>query len=69
MNIYVLDVENAFQFTSIEDTDKNPPLFLNMPPLYMVWFHKYFLNIKIGGTGPYVLQLLKMMQGRKPTGK
>ena len=69
MAIYALDVGNAFQCTPKEDTDNNPPLLLNMPPLYMAWFHKYFPNIKLEGTGPYVLQLLKMIQGTKPAGK
>ena len=69
MIIYALEVDTALKYTPKEVNNRKPPLFLNMPTIYMEWFHKYFPNIRLERVGPYVLQLLKMMQGIKQAGK
>jgi hypothetical protein len=62
-------VDNAFQCTPQEVNDKNPPLFITMPPLYIPWYCKHFPNNHLKGQGPWVLQCLKQMQGIKDTGR
>ena len=67
--VYAIDVDNAFQITPKEENDKNPPLYVTAPPLFMDWFQKYFPTAKIHGKPPYVLQCLQNMQGTKPAGR
>ena len=61
LTLYGIDVDNLFQCTTNIDDDKNPPLYVTMPLLYMAWFRKYFHHVKIPGCPPYVLQCLKLI--------
>ena len=69
MRLSALDVDNSFQCALKEYTKDSPPLYLTMPPLYISWFRKYFPHVKVHGNGPYVLQCLKQIQGKKDTGR
>ena len=35
MTLYGIDIENAFQNKPKEDSEDQPPMYVNMPPLYM----------------------------------
>ena len=69
LRIYALDVDNAFQCTPKVDNHDDPPTFITMPPLYLQWFQDIFPQVKIKGTGPFVLQMLNFMQGNRKTGR
>ena len=69
LDLYGLNVDNAFQCTPKEDTPDNRPLYITMPPLYFSWFKKYFPHIKLEGIAPFVLQCLTQIQGTRPAGR
>ena len=68
LTLYAIDVENVFQCTPKVDDNKNPPLLISLPPLYLHWFKK-FPEVKLSPATQDVVQCLKLMQGTKPASR
>ena len=65
LQIYMLDVHNAFQCTPLAENEKSPPIYVTMPPLYIKWFMKSHPNFQLDQNEKYVLQMFMNMQGNK----
>ena len=61
--MYMLDVHNAFQCTPLAESEKSPPIYATLPPLYLRWFLKSYPNFQLDEKEKYVLQMFMNMQG------
>ena len=62
----VLDVNNTFQNTNVPIREI---VFVSPPPYYLDWFEIYYTNVPLNKDyGPFFLQCMNGIQGKKPAG-
>ena len=63
----ILDVTNAFQNTNLPIHER---FFVSPPPYYLDWFERYYPNVPLNRDyGPFCLQCMNGIQGKKPDGR